>query len=56
MTTSDQPAEAGRQSFIEVAQREMVAFENKEREFQKRVKEEDLARLGLASLQTTELH
>lgn len=55
MTTADQPAEVRRESLLEVAQREMIAFENKEREFRKRLKQEELSKLRLASL-PTELH
>lgn len=55
MTAADQPAEARRESFLDVAQREMIAFENREREFRKRAKQEELAELGLPKL-AVELH
>lgn len=55
MTTADQPGEARRESFLEVAQREMIAFENKERDFRQRARQEELAQLRLASI-PSELH
>jgi hypothetical protein len=39
-----------REMFFEAAQREMIAFEKKEREFRHRAKKEDAAELGLPQL------
>ena len=36
MTTSDQQSETPRQALLEAAQKELIAFEKKEREFRQR--------------------
>lgn len=55
MTTSNQPAEIKREALLEAAQKEMIAFEKKEREFRKRVKQEEALELQLP-LQQFEIH
>lgn len=52
MTAADQPAEARRESFLDVAQREMIPFENREREFRKRSKQKSLPNLHCLSLRS----
>jgi hypothetical protein len=47
MTTSDQPGETPREAFLEAAQKELIAFEIKEREFRKRTKLEEALKLRL---------
>ena len=47
MTGSSQLAETPRDSFLEAAQKELIAFERKEREFQKKAKQERAAELRL---------
>jgi hypothetical protein len=47
MTGSSQLAETPRESFLEAAQKELVAFERKEREFRRKAKQERAAELRL---------
>jgi hypothetical protein len=47
MTAVNQSAEAKRERFLEEAQKAMVAFELKEREFRERVKQEEAEELQL---------
>ena len=47
MTDTGLLAETPRETFMEAAEREMIAFERKEREFRRRVKEERAAELRL---------
>lgn len=47
MTDDTMLAETPRQQFMEVAQQEMIAFEQKEREFRRQAKQERAAALGL---------
>jgi hypothetical protein len=47
MTGSSQLAETARDSFLEAAQKELIAFEKKEREFRKKAKQERAAELRL---------
>jgi hypothetical protein len=47
MTGSSQFAEAPRDSFLEAAQKELIAFERKEREFRRKAKQERAAELQL---------
>lgn len=47
-----QVTEAPRESFMEAAQREMIAFERKEREFRKREKVERADQLAMPALKT----
>jgi hypothetical protein len=52
---TEQLIETPRDSFMEAAQREMIAFERKEREFRKREKQERAEQLGIPALKK-ELH
>lgn len=47
MTDDPVLADTPRQQFMEVAQREMIAFERKEREFRRLARQERAAALGL---------
>lgn len=47
--------ETARESFMEAAQREMIAFERQEREFRKRERQERAEQLDMPSLKK-ELH
>ena len=47
---TEQPAELSYDSYMEVAQREMSAFERKEREFSKRIKKERADELDMPAL------
>ncbi|HMM92464.1 hypothetical protein [Bradyrhizobium sp.] len=49
-TPSHQATEAQRESFLEAAQKEMIAFERKEREFRKQAKQEEALQLRLPLL------
>lgn len=55
MTDMSLLEETPRKSFMEAAEREMFAFERKEREFRKKAKQERAAELGLP-LSKTEFH
>ena len=47
MAGSNQLAETPRDSFLEAAQKELIAFERKEREFRRKAKQERAAELRL---------
>jgi len=47
MAGSSQLAETPRDSFLEAAQKELIAFERKEREFRRKAKQERAAELPL---------
>jgi hypothetical protein len=47
MTKPEQPVEASREPFLAAARRELIAFETKERELQKRMKLEEALKFHL---------
>jgi hypothetical protein len=55
MTEHTQLANTPRERFLEAAQKEMIDFERKEREFRKKAKQERAAELRLP-LRKSELH
>ena len=55
MTISQQQVDTWRDRFLEAAQRELIAFERKERAFKKQLKQEEAEKLKLP-LRMTEPH
>lgn len=51
MTEQSQLVQTSRESFLEAAQKELAAFERKEGEFRKKVREERAAQLNMPSVQ-----
>ncbi len=49
MATPIQPVENPRKDFLEAAQKELIAFEEREREFRRRTKLEEALKLRLPS-------